>query len=93
MTADEVPDPEDLAFELSVDGELRQRANTSAMIYGIRRLVEFYSQSMTLEPGDIIASGTPEGVGPIHDGQEVVLSVPALGELVMPVRRRRAVTP
>jgi 2-keto-4-pentenoate hydratase/2-oxohepta-3-ene-1,7-dioic acid hydratase in catechol pathway len=91
VTADEIEDPENLSFELTVDGERRQRSNTSQMIYGIRRLVELYSQAMTLEPGDLIATGTPEGVGPIHEGEEVVLTIPAIGQLAMPVRRRRAV--
>jgi 2-keto-4-pentenoate hydratase/2-oxohepta-3-ene-1,7-dioic acid hydratase in catechol pathway len=90
VTSDEVADPENLAFELTVDGELRQRSNTNLMIYGIGRLVEFYSQAMTLEPGDLIATGTPEGVGPITHGQEVVLTVQGIGELTMRVRKREA---
>jgi 2-keto-4-pentenoate hydratase/2-oxohepta-3-ene-1,7-dioic acid hydratase in catechol pathway len=60
------------------------------MIYGIGRLIELYSQAMTLEPGDLIATGTPEGVGPITRGQEVVLTVPAIGQLTMQVRQREA---
>ncbi len=90
VTADEVTDPENLDFQLTVDGEVRQRSNTKHMIYGIRRLVELYSQAMTLEPGDLIATGTPEGVAPIQDGEEVVLTVSHVGELTMPVRRRAA---
>jgi 2-keto-4-pentenoate hydratase/2-oxohepta-3-ene-1,7-dioic acid hydratase in catechol pathway len=90
VTSDEVTDPENIAFELTVDGELRQRSNTNLMIYGIGRLIELYSQAMTLEPGDLIATGTPEGVGPITRGQEVVLTVPAIGQLTMQVRQREA---
>ena len=92
VTADEIADPENLAFELTVDGELRQRSNTNLMIWGIRRLIAFYSQAMALEPGDIIATGTPEGVGPIEDGQEVVLTIPEVGRLAMPVRRHQRKT-
>jgi 2-keto-4-pentenoate hydratase/2-oxohepta-3-ene-1,7-dioic acid hydratase in catechol pathway len=88
VTRDEVPDPENIAFELTVDGELRQRSNTSLMIYGVGRLIELYSATMTLEPGDLIATGTPEGVGPITHGQEVVLTIPSIGQLTMQVRQR-----
>jgi 2-keto-4-pentenoate hydratase/2-oxohepta-3-ene-1,7-dioic acid hydratase in catechol pathway len=88
VTADEVADPGDLDFELTVNGEPRQRANTRDLIYDIPRLIELYSEAMTLEPGDLIASGTPEGVGPVDPGDEVVLTIPALGRLTMPVRAR-----
>jgi 2-keto-4-pentenoate hydratase/2-oxohepta-3-ene-1,7-dioic acid hydratase in catechol pathway len=91
VTADEIEDPDNLAFDLTVNGETRQRSNTSLMIYGIRKLIEFYSQAMTLEPGDLIATGTPEGVGPIQAGEEVALTIPGIGRLVMPVRKRQTV--
>jgi 2-keto-4-pentenoate hydratase/2-oxohepta-3-ene-1,7-dioic acid hydratase in catechol pathway len=90
VTADEVGDPGALDFELTVNGELRQRANTRDLIYDVPRLVELYSEAMTLEPGDLIATGTPEGVGPIEPGDEVVLTIPAVGRLTMPVRARGA---
>ena len=90
VTSDEIADPENLDFELTVDGALRQKSNTNLMIWGIRRLIAFYSAAMALEPGDIIATGTPEGVGPIEDGQEVVLTIPEVGRLAMPVRRRES---
>ena len=88
VTADEVPDPEKLDFWLTVDGEERQRSNTSYLIYGIAKLIEVYSEVMTLQPGDIIATGTPEGVGQILPGQTVVLTIPEVGELTMPVVAR-----
>lgn len=88
VTADEVPDPENLDFWLTVDGEERQRSNTSYLIYGIAKLIEVYSEVMTLQPGDIIATGTPEGVGQILPGQTVVLTIPEVGELTMPVVAR-----
>jgi 2-keto-4-pentenoate hydratase/2-oxohepta-3-ene-1,7-dioic acid hydratase in catechol pathway len=90
VTAEEIADPGQLDFELTVDGELRQRSNTRELIYDVPRLIELYSDAMTLAPGDIIATGTPEGVGPIEPGQEVVLSIPAVGRLAMPVRARQA---
>ncbi len=88
VTADEVGDPGELDLELTVDGELRQSSNTREMIFDVPRLIELYSAAMTLEPGDLIATGTPEGVGPIASGQEVVLEIPAVGTLAMPVRSR-----
>jgi 2-keto-4-pentenoate hydratase/2-oxohepta-3-ene-1,7-dioic acid hydratase in catechol pathway len=88
VTADEVGDPGDLALELAVNGDTRQHARTSALIFDVPRLIELYSEAMTLEPGDVIATGTPDGVGPIEPGDVVALRIESLGELVMPVRRR-----
>lgn len=85
VTADEVPDPENLDFWLTVNGETRQKSNTSYLIYGIAKLIEVYSEVMTLQPGDVIATGTPEGVGQIVPGDTVVLTIPEVGELTMPV--------
>lgn len=85
VTADEVPNPEQLDFWLTVNGEPRQKSNTSYLIYGIAKLIEVYSEVITLQPGDIIATGTPEGVGPIVPGDTVVLTIPEVGELTMPV--------
>ena len=62
-TADEVPDPEDLGLRTWVNGELRQDARTSDLIFGIDRLVAFIGETCTLEPGDLILTGTPSGVG------------------------------
>ncbi len=85
VTADEVPDPSAITFDLTVDGELRQRACTRDLIYDIPRLVELYSAGITLEPGDLIATGTPEGVGQIVAGDEIVLSLNGIGRLAMRV--------
>jgi 2-keto-4-pentenoate hydratase/2-oxohepta-3-ene-1,7-dioic acid hydratase in catechol pathway len=88
VTADEVGDPGELELALTVDGELRQSSNTREMIFDVPRLIELYSGAMTLEPGDLIATGTPEGVGPLEPGQEVTLEVAGVGRLVMSVRVR-----
>jgi 2-keto-4-pentenoate hydratase/2-oxohepta-3-ene-1,7-dioic acid hydratase in catechol pathway len=88
VTADEVADPADISFRLTVNGEERQKSNTRYLIYDIPRLIELYSAAMTLEPGDVIASGTPEGVGPIVPGDSVVLTVDGIGELTMAVAAR-----
>ncbi len=66
-TADEVEDPEDLGLRTWVNGELRQDARTSDLIFGIREVVAFLSETCTLEPGDLILTGTPSGVGAFAD--------------------------
>jgi 2-keto-4-pentenoate hydratase/2-oxohepta-3-ene-1,7-dioic acid hydratase in catechol pathway len=63
ITADEIFDPQNLYLSTTVNGELRQRSNTSDMIFSVAELVSFASHSMTLLPGDIIATGTPAGIG------------------------------
>lgn len=89
VTADEVPDPTDIAFRLSVNGEERQKSTTRHLIYDIARLVEVYTGAITLNPGDIIATGTPEGVGPIRAGNRVDLWIDGVGHLSMPVKDRQ----
>lgn len=88
VTADEVPDPANLEIELTVNGALRQKANTRELIWDVPRLIEFYSAAMTLEPGDLIATGTPAGVGPLHPGDDVVLNIDQVGCLSMRVSSR-----
>jgi 2-keto-4-pentenoate hydratase/2-oxohepta-3-ene-1,7-dioic acid hydratase in catechol pathway len=90
VTADEVPDAAAIEFTLTVNGEVRQRASTRDLIYDVPRLIELYSHAMTLEPGDLIATGTPAGVGPLEPGDEVVLDVARMGRLTMSVRARGA---
>jgi 2-keto-4-pentenoate hydratase/2-oxohepta-3-ene-1,7-dioic acid hydratase in catechol pathway len=87
VTKDEVPDPQNLRLWLEVDGERRQDGNTSNMIFGVKKLVSYLSQFMTLHPGDIISTGTPSGVGMgrkppvfLRPGQTVRLSVEGFGE-------------
>ena len=63
VTKDEVPDPQNLSLWLEVDGERRQDGSTRTMIFGVKKLVSYLSQFMTLHPGDIISTGTPSGVG------------------------------
>jgi 2-keto-4-pentenoate hydratase/2-oxohepta-3-ene-1,7-dioic acid hydratase in catechol pathway len=63
VTADEVPDPQRLALHLSVNGQMRQEASTASMIFPVLEVVRYLSQFMVLEPGDLIDTGTPPGVG------------------------------
>lgn len=90
VTADEVPDPQALAMELRLNGEVRQSADTSQMIFGVAQLVAFASRFLTLEPGDIIATGTPAGVGAttgtyLAPGDVMEATIAGLGTLVTPV--------
>lgn len=86
VTADEVADPQNLDLWLEVDGLRRQTGNTRTMIFGVAFLVSYISQFMTLEPGDIISTGTPPGVGlgfkpPVFlkPGQTMTLGIDGLG--------------
>jgi 2-keto-4-pentenoate hydratase/2-oxohepta-3-ene-1,7-dioic acid hydratase in catechol pathway len=63
VSADELGDPQTLQLRLSVNGKLKQDANTAGMIFGVAQLVSAWSQGMTLEPGDLLMTGTPSGVG------------------------------
>jgi len=87
VTADEVPDPQNLAMWLDVDGKRYQNGSTRTMIFGVRTVVSYISQFMTLEPGDLIFTGTPPGVGlgqkpPVYlkAGQAMRLGIEGLGE-------------
>ena len=73
------------AVEGWVNGERRQAASTAQLIFSIEQLVEFVTFVMTLEPGDIISTGTPEGIGPIKAGDVVTVKVEGVGELQNPV--------
>ena len=81
VTADEIADPNDLDVRLWVNDELRQDANTRDMIVDIAEIIAMTSAVMTLQPGDIIASGTAEGVGPITPGDTVTIEIPSVGRM------------
>ena len=80
VTADEVANPNSLDLWLTVNGESRQRSNTSMLVYDIARLIEFASSVYTLMPGDIIMSGTPEGVGPVKPGDLIEAGIESIGQ-------------
>jgi 2-keto-4-pentenoate hydratase/2-oxohepta-3-ene-1,7-dioic acid hydratase in catechol pathway len=69
-----------------VNGEVRQHGHASEMIFGIPQLIAYISSIMTLEPGDIIATGTPAGVGPLVEGDEVEVEIPGIGCVRNPVQ-------
>ena len=92
VTADELPDPQALDLETRVNGEPMQQSSTAEMVFGVAELIEFCSASFTLEPGDVILTGTPWGCGEfmdpprsLHPGDEVVVSVAGIGSLANPV--------
>ncbi|MCZ8336116.1 MAG: fumarylacetoacetate hydrolase family protein [Rhodobacteraceae bacterium] len=88
VTADEVPDPQNLGMWLEVDGHRYQNGSTKTMVFGVRHLVHYVSQFMTLHPGDVISTGTPPGVGmgqkpaPVYlkGGEVIRLGIEGLGE-------------
>ncbi|MEJ5225645.1 MAG: fumarylacetoacetate hydrolase family protein, partial [Anaerolineales bacterium] len=80
-------DPSDALVTCKVNGEPRQMASTRDMVFSVNTLIAFISSVMTLEPGDLIFTGTPAGVGPLLDGDEVVCEIEGLGVLKNPVRK------
>lgn len=85
VTPDEVRDPQNLELTLSVNGEVKQQSSTGQMLFPVRRLIAYLSQQMALEPGDVIATGTPPGVGPLAAGDTVEVAIPEIGILSNPV--------
>jgi acylpyruvate hydrolase len=92
-TVDEVPDPGKLRLRTWVNGELRQDSNTSDLIFGCQELVDFIKQTCTLRPGDLILTGTPNGVGMAYDpprflssGDTIKIEIERLGAIAHPVR-------
>jgi 2-keto-4-pentenoate hydratase/2-oxohepta-3-ene-1,7-dioic acid hydratase in catechol pathway len=93
VPAAEVPDPQALRIRCVVNGEVRQDSTTADMIFGVAELIAFVSEAITLEPGDLLLTGTPEGVGlfrdpPVFlaDGDEVTVEIEGLPSLTNPVR-------
>ena len=80
-------DPSDALISCRVSGQPRQMGSTRDMIFNVNMLIAFISSVMTLEPGDLIFTGTPAGVGPLKDGDEVVAEIEGLGSLSNPVRK------
>jgi 2-keto-4-pentenoate hydratase/2-oxohepta-3-ene-1,7-dioic acid hydratase in catechol pathway len=74
-------DPQNLDIWLKVNGEFRQKSHTSYMVFSVAHLIAYISHIMTLEPGDIIATGTPEGIGPMEPGDRVAAGIESFGVL------------
>jgi 2-keto-4-pentenoate hydratase/2-oxohepta-3-ene-1,7-dioic acid hydratase in catechol pathway len=86
VTADEIPDPGSLDLQISVNGEQRQKSNTRYLILGVPELIELASSFYTLYPGDVIYTGTPEGVSPIEPGDRIVATIHRIGTMEVAVR-------
>ncbi len=81
VPAAEIPDPHALDISLRINGALRQQSNTRHMIFRLDEIVAYVSSIFTLEPGDVIFTGTPEGVGPAVPGDTIVAEIPGVGRL------------
>jgi 2-keto-4-pentenoate hydratase/2-oxohepta-3-ene-1,7-dioic acid hydratase in catechol pathway len=88
VTADEIPDPTALTVRLWVDDELRQEGSLRDLVVGVDGLIAMASSVLELEPGDLIATGTPAGVGPINPGQIITVAAEPIGQMRLPVSRR-----
>jgi len=85
--ASEIKNPQDLTLRLSVNGDVRQEASTERLIFAVRNLVQYCSQIFTLTPGDLLYTGTPSGVGPVEDGDELQATATGIDPLRVSVRR------
>jgi 2-keto-4-pentenoate hydratase/2-oxohepta-3-ene-1,7-dioic acid hydratase in catechol pathway len=86
VTADEIPNPGELDLQIAVNGEQRQKSNTRHLILGVAELIEFASAFYTLHPGDVVFTGTPEGVSPIEPGDTIVATIERVGTMEVHVR-------
>jgi 2-keto-4-pentenoate hydratase/2-oxohepta-3-ene-1,7-dioic acid hydratase in catechol pathway len=93
VTPDEIPDPNQLAIKTVLNGSIMQDWNTNDMIFDVPRLIEFLSGSTRLEPGTVVLTGTPHGVGAarkppvfLQDGDQVTIEIEKIGALQNPVR-------
>ena len=87
---EKVPKPENLQLTLRINGVVKQNANTNQMIYTIARIISFISEIMTLERGDLILTGTPEGVGEIKEGDVLDAQLGSVCSLTVDVQRRKS---
>jgi acylpyruvate hydrolase len=87
VTKEKIPNPLNLNLSLKINGEIKQNGNTNQMIYTVERIISFISQIMTLESGDLILTGTPEGVGEIHEGDVLEAHLDSLCHLTVDVQK------
>lgn len=94
VPASEIPDPQALRIRAILNGEVMQDSTTANMVFSVAEIIAFVSQAITLEPGDLIATGTPAGVGIfrdpkvlLEDGDEITIEIEGIGALTNPVRR------
>jgi 2,4-diketo-3-deoxy-L-fuconate hydrolase len=85
VTADEIGDPGGLDFEIKVNGQTRQKSNTRLLIWNVQKLIAYASRAYTLHPGDVIMTGTPEGVAPVAPGDVMHAWIDRIGEMEVEV--------
>jgi 2-keto-4-pentenoate hydratase/2-oxohepta-3-ene-1,7-dioic acid hydratase in catechol pathway len=90
VTPDEIGDPGQLDLSITLNGEIKQNSNTKYMTLGVAELIEMASSFYTLHPGDIISTGTPEGVSPIVPGDVIVATIEKIGSMEVKVRAAEA---
>ncbi len=86
VTKDEIEDPNNLDLKISVNGEERQSSNTSQLVYNVQQCIEYTTTRYTLYPGDIIMTGTPDGVGPVEPGDIMTAEIEGIGKMDVAVR-------
>ncbi|MDG2034876.1 MAG: fumarylacetoacetate hydrolase family protein, partial [Rhodospirillales bacterium] len=86
VTADEISNPNKLDLKISVNGDVRQESNTEQLVYNVEKLIEYCSERYTLYPGDIIMTGTPDGVGPVEPGDVMTCELEGIGMMEVDVR-------
>jgi 2-keto-4-pentenoate hydratase/2-oxohepta-3-ene-1,7-dioic acid hydratase in catechol pathway len=86
VTADAFGDPSNVSFTLRVNGELRQQSDTSKLVFSVPKLISWASEWYTLHPGDVIYTGTPDGVGPVTDGDVMDCIMDGIGTMAVKVR-------
>jgi len=89
VTADEIRDPDNVPLSISVNGEVKQSSSTKQMIYDCRKLIEWGSTFYTFYPGDVLYTGTPEGVSPVKPGDTMIARIEPIGEMSVPVRAHK----
>jgi 5-carboxymethyl-2-hydroxymuconate isomerase len=92
VARDEITDPQSLTIRAILNGETMQDSTTANMVFGVAEIIAYVTQTITLEPGDLIATGTPAGVGAFRDpkvfmqpGDEITIEIEGLGSLTNPV--------
>jgi 2-keto-4-pentenoate hydratase/2-oxohepta-3-ene-1,7-dioic acid hydratase in catechol pathway len=90
VTADEISDPDNVPLNIAVSGEIKQSSNTNQLIYDCRKLIEWGSTFYTFYPGDVLFTGTPEGVSPVKPGDVMRAEIPAIGVMSVAVRAHKA---
>ena len=89
VTTDEISNPNKLDLKISVNGDVRQKSNTDQLVYNVEKLIEYCSERYTLYPGDIIMTGTPDGVGPVEPGDVMTCELEGIGIMEVDVRAWR----